>query len=128
MTKILLVDDDELVRTMYSEVLQKIDDFVVDTAADGNQALVKIAQSTPDIVILDIAMPELSGIKVLEIVKSDPKFEKIPIVMLTASSDYKEINGCLTMGASGYITKGERHNEVIDKIKMLVKLNRRALN
>jgi twitching motility two-component system response regulator PilG len=83
MTKILLVDDDEAVRRMFSESLQKVDGFSVDTADDGNQALLKIAQTKPDIIILDIAMPELTGIQVLEVVKSDSKFKKIPIVMLT---------------------------------------------
>jgi twitching motility two-component system response regulator PilG len=83
MTKILLVDDDEAVRRMFSESLQKVDGFSVDTADDDNQALLKIAQAKPDIIILDIAMPELTGIQVLEVVKSDSKFKKIPIVMLT---------------------------------------------
>lgn len=78
MTKILLVDDEESVRTMYSHSLQKIDGFVVDTAEDCNQALVKIEQSKPDVIILDIAMPQVSGIRVLEAVKSDPKLKKIP--------------------------------------------------
>jgi len=78
MTKILLVDDDEAVRRMFSESLQKVDGFSVDTADDGNQALLKIAQTKPDIIILDIAMPELTGIQVLEVVKSDSKFKKIP--------------------------------------------------
>jgi len=83
MTKILLVDDDEAVRRMFSESLQKVDGFSVDTADDDNQALLKIAQAKPDIIILDIDMPELTGIQVLEVVKSDSKFKKIPIVMLT---------------------------------------------
>jgi CheY-like chemotaxis protein len=126
MTKILLVDDEQSVRTMFSESLQKVDGFVVDTAEDGNQALLKIAQSKPDIVILDIAMPELNGIQVLEVVKSDPKFKNIPIVMLTGTTDYAEINECLGKGASSYITKGDRHSEIVDKIKMIIRLNRKS--
>ena len=66
MTKILLVDDDEAVRTMFSESLQKVDGFSVDTADDGNQALLKIAQTKPDIIILDIAMPELTASRFLK--------------------------------------------------------------
>ena len=128
MTKILLVDDDEAIRRMFSESLQKEEGFVVDTSADGNQALLKIAQTKPDIIILDIAMPELNGIQVLEVVKSDPKFKKIPIVMLTATTDYAEINECLAKGASSYITKGDRHSEIVDKIKMVIKLNRKTSN
>jgi len=126
MTKILLVDDEELVRTMYSKSLQKVDGFVVDTAEDGNQALLKIAQTKPDIIILDIAMPELSGIQVLEVVKSDPQFKKIPIIMFTGTADYTEINECLAKGASSYITKGDRHSEIVDKIKMVIRLNRKS--
>lgn len=126
MTKILLVDDDEAVRRMFSESLQKVDGFSVDTADDGNQALLKIAQTKPDIIILDIAMPELTGIQVLEVVKSDSKFKKIPIVMLTATTDYAEINECLAKGAASYITKGDRHSEIVDKIKMVIKLYRKS--
>ena len=71
-------------------------------------------------------MPELSGIQVLEVVKSDPKFKKIPIVMLTATTDYAEINECLAKGASSYITNGDRHSEIVDKIKMVIKLYRKS--
>ncbi len=125
MTKILLVDDEEFIRDMYSDSLQREDGFVVDTASDGNEALLKIAQTPPDLVILDISMPELNGVQVLEVVKSDPKFKRIPIVMLTATTDYAEINDCLAKGASSYITKGEQHKEIMDKIRMVIKLNQR---
>ncbi len=73
-------------------------------------------------------MPELTGIQVLEVVKSDPKFKKIPIVMLTGTSDYAKINECLAKGASSYVTKGGRHSEIVDKIKMVIKLYRKSSN
>ncbi len=110
---------------MYSDSLQREGGFVVDTASDGNEALLNIAQAPPDLVILDISMPELNGVQVLEIVKSDPKFKKIPIVMLTSTTDYAGINECLAKAASNYITKGDQHNEIMDKIKMVIKLNQR---
>ncbi len=126
MTRVLLVDDEEFIRDMYSDSLQRAGGFVVDTAQDGNEALLKIAQSPPDIVILDISMPELTGVQVLDVVKSDPKFKKIPIVMLTGTNDYREINNCLEKGAASYITKGDQHGEIINKIKMVIRLNKRS--
>ncbi|HSG31088.1 MAG TPA: response regulator [Thermodesulfobacteriota bacterium] len=128
MTKILLVDDEQSIRTVYTEYLNRVDDFKVETAEDGNDALLKIAQSKPDIVILDISLPEISGVDVLGIIKADPEFKKIPVVILTGSQDYTEINKCLGMGAASYITKGEKHDEIIDKIKMVIKLNQRIRN
>lgn len=128
MTNILLVDDEPAIRSVYAEYLQRIENFKVDTAEDGNEALLKIAQSKPDIVILDLTLPELSGIDVLGIVKADPEFKKIPIIILTGTEDYTEINKCLGMGTESYITKGDRHDEIIDKIKMVIRLNIRIKN
>lgn len=88
MTNILLVDDEPAISSVYAEYLQRIENFKVDTAEDGNEALLKIAQSKPDIVILDLTLPELSGIDVLGIVKADPEFKKIPIIILTGTEDY----------------------------------------
>jgi len=125
MTNILLVDDELAIRSVYAEYLQRIENFNVDTAEDGNEALLKIAQSKPDVVILDLSLPEISGIDVLVIVKADPEFKKVPIIILTGTQDYTEINKCLGMGAASYITKGDRHDEIIDKIKMVIRLNSR---
>lgn len=63
----------------------------------------------------------------LGIVKADPEFKKIPIIILTGTEDYIKINKCLGIGAASYITKGDRHDEIIDKIKMVIRLNSRIM-
>ena len=125
MPNILLIDDEEHIRTLYSMRLEKVAGFKVDTASDGKEALSKISQSKPDTIILDIIMPEMSGSDVLEAIKSDKKYNKIPVLMLTGTTDLHRITECLQKGAAGYIEKGERHDDIIKK-NILIRLSKRS--
>ena len=118
MPKILLVEDNASLRTLYSRSLttKKYD---VETAVDGADALVKIRTYMPDLIILDIIMPELNGIEVLKVLKSDPQYKKIPILMVTAAPELNTIRECLQEGARGYIIKGgspDEHTKQVNKI------------
>ncbi len=119
MPKVLLVEDDESLRILYSRSL-RLKKFDVETAADGADALVKVGIYMPDVIVLDIMMPELNGIEVLKILKNDPEFKKIPILMLTTASDINTIKECLEKGATGYIMKGGSPDDIAKKINNII--------
>ncbi|NIP37963.1 MAG: response regulator [Candidatus Dadabacteria bacterium] len=123
MIKILFTDDDEIVRNLYSESLQAVDGFEVETAFDGEDALQKINLSKPNLIILDINMPNKSGVEVLQALKSDPNTRDIPVIMMSGHAEMHTITECLELGAIGYIQKDEEeHEDIMAKIKLLVRL------
>jgi DNA-binding response OmpR family regulator len=81
--KILVVDDDPLVIRMVKELL-KTQGFAVETAKDGIDAMIMIKNNKPDLIVLDIMMPELNGYDVLKSLKFQEEYKKIPIILLTA--------------------------------------------
>jgi len=81
--KILVVDDDPLVIRLVKEIL-KTQGFAVETAKDGIDAMVMVKANKPDLIVLDIMMPELNGYDVLKTLKFQDEYKKIPVILLTA--------------------------------------------
>ena len=110
MRRILIVDDDKDLRFNLSCVLKEEGHEVI-TAADGKQAFKALAQSAPDLVLLDVRLPGMDGVELLEEMK---KIEKnLPIIMLTAYSDVKSAVKAMRLGAFDYITKPFDEEELI---------------
>ena len=102
--RILVVDDNEMNRDMLSRRLQR-KQFDVDTAAGGREAIELILNSSYDLVLLDIMMPEVDGFEVLETVRRIYDATELPIIMATAKSASDDIVKAFKMGASDYVTK-----------------------
>lgn len=122
MAKILLVDDDALLVRMYQKKFEN-DGYIVTTANDGEVALQKVSEFKPDLILLDIMMPKMNGLKVLEILKNNTETANIPVILLTnvGSSDEDAQLG-LEMGAVAYIVKASnRPKVVVEKIKEILK-------
>ncbi len=81
--KVLVVDDDPVVIRLVKELL-KIQGYLVETAKDGIDAMIMVQKSKPDLIILDVMMPELNGYDVLKTLKFQEEYKKIPIILLTA--------------------------------------------
>jgi len=101
---ILVVDDNELNVDLLSRRLDR-DGFSVQTAIDGREALKKMADNPPDLVLLDIMMPIMDGLDVLGEMQEHEGMEQIPVVMVTAKNDPESVNRCLEWGAVDYIVK-----------------------
>jgi two-component system alkaline phosphatase synthesis response regulator PhoP len=113
--KILLVDDEKDIVEFIKYNLEK-ENYEVITAYDGEEALEKMTQY-PDLVILDILMPKLTGYEVCRKIKADANFQKIPIIFLTAkTSEIDEILG-LELGASDYIKKPISPQQLVARVK-----------
>ncbi|OGM12198.1 hypothetical protein A2Z22_05215 [Candidatus Woesebacteria bacterium RBG_16_34_12] len=104
MTKVLIVEDEDIVARMYEKAL-KFNNFEVEVAIGGNEGLEKVKSFKPDLVLLDIMMPEPDGMEVLEKIKSDPETSGLPIVMLTNLSGKHDAEHALSKGAIEYWVK-----------------------
>ena len=117
--KILVVDDEKaIVKGLKYSLLQ--DDFVVDEAFDGEEALSKITNNKYDAVLLDLMLPKLSGMEVCQSVR---EFSDIPIIMLTAKGDDMDKIIGLENGADDYITKPFNVLEVKARLKAILRRN-----
>ena len=119
MPKILLIEDEESLRNLYTRILST-KNYTVETAADGEDALSVLSAFRPDVIVLDIVMPNYNGVEFLKILKNDSELKSIPVVMLTALSEMKKITECLDMGAVGYITKDSTVEEIVHRLNFLI--------
>lgn len=102
--KILVVDDEQdLIE--FVKIRLEANNYDVDIAYDGEEALKAINKSTPDLIILDIVLPKLDGYKVCELIKKDAKTADIPVIMFTARDQKEDIILAQKAGADGYICK-----------------------
>ncbi len=120
MTKILIVDDEEPIRQLASMYLVK-EGFTVDTAADGRAALSRINALKPDLVILDLMLPELDGWTVCRELRRSPQTESLPIVMLTARDDVIDRVLGLELGADDYLTKPFSPRELVARVRAVLR-------
>lgn len=120
MFKILLVDDDPIVIKLYSKLLNE-NHYQVVVAQDGQEALDKAFQESPDIVLLDIMMPKLNGYQVCERLRSTPSTADLPIIILTAMTGPAARQKASDMGADDFVTKGESIQSIEGRIKMMLK-------
>jgi two-component system, cell cycle response regulator len=101
---VLVVDDDEHLSALLAEKLKQKNIRVI-VAGNGQSALNVLTREVPDLIILDIKMPGISGHEVLQRLKQDPQFLRIPIIMLTGQTEQKDVVSALHAGAIDYIVK-----------------------
>ena len=118
--RILVVDDEPVVVKTLSKVIRR-QGFDVVSAADGEEALKKVRSSNPDLVILDIQMPKLDGIEVLQRIKGSPETASLPVIMLTAKVGDEDTLKGYKYGANYYIPKPFEMDEVLQGIEMIFK-------
>jgi len=117
--KILIVDDDlDILRLV--EIVLKRSGFSVATAKNGYDALTYLQTEMPDLVVLDVAMPGMTGFEVLEKIKSLERTRQIPVMMLTARNNKDEIVRAVQAGAQNYVVKPFDSKELISRIKKLL--------
>jgi DNA-binding response OmpR family regulator len=101
---VLVVDDNEMNRDMLSRRLRR-QDYEVEVAEDGEQALKMVKEKNYDLVLLDIMMPNISGYEVLEKIKADPETQALPVIMISAVDDLDSVVRCIELGAEDYLFK-----------------------
>lgn len=115
--KILIIEDDFYIKDLYA-IESRAAGFEVETASDGEEALVKIKSVNPDLLILDIMLPKMDGISVLKQVKQDPVHSKIPVIIITNLEDPAKEQEAKSLGAKEYLLKIRTNpTELIEKVK-----------
>jgi two-component system, OmpR family, alkaline phosphatase synthesis response regulator PhoP len=117
--KILIADDNENIREALSYLLED-EGYKLWLAKDGAETLAKVKEVLPDILFLDIMMPEMNGYEVCRIIKEDPRLKKTYVIMLTAKGQVSEQERGRQVGADEYIVKPFSPMEILAKIKHIL--------
>ena len=118
MIRVLLAEDDPDIQRVVRLALR--DDFEVTVANNDREALARVAETRPHLILLDWMMPELNGPETCAHLKSDPETRDIPIAFLTARSQEAEISRGLALGAIGYLTKPFDAHTLSARIRQLL--------
>jgi adenylate cyclase len=119
--RILVVDDNEVGRDIVVTRLQ-LNGYETLEAADGKHALATARQSTPDLILLDVMMPEIDGIEVCRQLKSDPELPFIPVILVTAKTQTDDVVTGLDAGADEYLTKPIDQTALIARVRSALRV------
>jgi len=118
--KIMVVEDDPTLRDIYTTRF-KAEGYEVTSASDGEAALTVAVKEKPDLILLDIMMPKISGFDVLDILRDTEETKNTKIVVMSALSQSADIEKGKNLGASAYLVKSQvTLSEVVDKIKTII--------
>lgn len=120
--RILIVDDEPDILFLLKQHLEKWG-YEVSTATQGFEALNKIRKEMPDLIILDLMLPGLDGFQITGMLKRDRRYNKIPILMLTARAQKKDSDTALSLGVDGYLIKPFESESLFKKIEELLNVN-----
>lgn len=119
MKKILVVDDEKAILDLVKRILTR-GGFEVITASDGEEGLAKVYSEAPDLMILDINMPEMNGWEVCGKIRGDPLYKHLPIIMLTVRKKKEDQLKGLDLGGDEYITKPFYPTELLARVKTVL--------
>ncbi len=116
MIKVLLADDHSIVRAGLRRLVEESDDMeVVAEAADGLEAICKIREFNPDVAVIDLSMPQIDGLEVIN--RIHPEFPNLPIIVLTMHAESQYVVRAIESGAMGYITKQSAPEQLVQAIR-----------
>lgn len=118
--RILIVDDDPFILDMYVLKLKE-GDYQIDTAANGKDALKKVNETKPDLLLLDVVLPGMDGFEVLAELKKNPPEHPLKIILLTNLGQKEDVTRGMSLGADDYIIKAHfTPSEVVHKVEHLL--------
>ncbi|MFI7125682.1 response regulator [Nonomuraea sp. NPDC050153] len=122
MIRVLLADDQTLVRAGFRSILSDEDDFeVVAEAANGGAAVAGAREHRPDVVLMDIRMPELDGLEATRRITGDPRLEDVKVIILTTFDLDDYVYAALRAGASGFLVKDTEPAELIHAVRVVAR-------
>lgn len=110
MKKILIVDDQSFIREVFRTQIELLENVGVVEAADGNQAMGKVLVTKPDLILLDIVMPNKDGFEVLRELHDNPDTREIPVIIISSHADDDKISAAKELGAREFIDKAQLNN------------------
>ena len=122
MTPKILIADDNLANVELLDAYLSGCDYEIEVASDGAETLEKVNSFAPDLILLDIMMPKLSGFEVCEKLKSDPKKKDIMILMVSALNELGDIERAVNAGCDDYLSKPVNKHELLKRVDNMVRL------
>jgi len=123
--KVLAVDDSKTIRMIVKKAFKTYDCEVFE-AANGKEGLDMAASEKPGLIILDITMPVMTGVEMLEKLKADPELANTPVIMLTAESGKDNVMQILKMGVKDYMVKPFKGPDLIDRVKKIMPIEEKG--
>jgi CheY-like chemotaxis protein len=118
---VLVVDDNQQNRELLQAYLEDVDCRAI-PAVDGPEALEILAKDPPDLILLDVMMPKMSGFEVCRRIKKDPKTSDIPVIMVTALNEFGDIERGIDSGTDDFLSKPVNKLELLTRVKTMLKL------
>lgn len=116
-TKVLIIEDEEMLVNMYISKFEK-EGYEIEKALNGREGLEKVKSYNPQIILLDVIMPEMDGFMVLKQLKSEASTKNIPVIMLTNLGQEEDITKGQKLGVKDYLVKANlTPSQVVDKVK-----------
>jgi DNA-binding NarL/FixJ family response regulator len=115
---VIIVEENRAYRLLLNKILRSLDCFVVGESSGGEEAISLYERKKPDVVLLDILLPQKYGLEVLKKIRQQDPYQVV--IMLTTESDQETVQSCITAGATGYILKTDSANEIRDRIKKFI--------
>ena len=116
----LVVDDSLAMRRSVMYALQRLGNVVCIEASDGAEAIKKLASGPFDLVLTDINMPVLDGLKLIGMIRADPATVTLPVIVITTEAGAEDRQRALSLGANAYLVKPVQAQEVLDAVKPLL--------
>ncbi|SLM32463.1 hypothetical protein MTBBW1_730016 [Desulfamplus magnetovallimortis] len=116
---VLIIDDDEVNRIVLEKLFHR-ENIISSLAKNGREGMIMAKKIMPDIILLDIFMPDENGFKILANLKNDPDLEKIPVCIFSILEDEEKIKKAHQMGACAYITKPFDMKETVTRVKQIL--------
>ena len=117
--KILLVDDSSTILMMEKFILRN-DPYILITASNGEEAVRKAAAEKPDLILLDVVMPRMSGFEACRLIRDNPELKHIPIIMVTTRGEAANVETGWVVGCTDYVTKPINAVELLAKVRSLL--------
>jgi CheY-like chemotaxis protein len=115
--KILLVDDSCTARLVNRMIFSQKSNYVLISAIDGKEAVDRAKEEKPDLILMDIVMPRMTGLEACRVLKNDKETEKIPVILLTTRGEEQFVQEGYASGCSDYLTKPVNDAELLDLLK-----------
>ena len=117
---IMVIDDDANIRAALKYRFER-ENYTVEVATNGREALEKVGAQQPDLIILDLMMPEMDGIEFLSLLRNNPQTRYVPVIVLTALGRTPYSDRTRELGAAGLVTKPFRLRHLVEEVREIVK-------
>lgn len=118
--KVLVVEDSPTMRQLIVFALKRIRNFQIVEANDGVDGLKKLSAEKFDLILTDINMPIMDGLKLVSMVRNDPNYKTVPIIIITTEGAAEDRDRALALGANAYITKPIQTMQILETVKRLL--------